>query len=240
MHTEVIESYNPITAARLESFNDLDEKVKKHVSASIEMIDALRQIRDHDLWREGGYPTFAAYIAERFESEVAHAYRKLNWLAVCDAVEANSPTGDERELPLPNERQARELAKLPDDEKKDVWEKVVKDGKPTANAIKEEIERRLSPKCPNCGGEEWASDDDGEFCPKCKEPGPTEPRVIERDLSQDQEPVISRTQRNKAANLRAEADVIIRQVIDAWPADDFDDLDAWWKGWRKEIKKGSN
>lgn len=115
-------------------------------------------------------------------------------------------------------------------------------GEKITPAKAEEIKAKHVDSCPNCGGTEWGDDEDGRFCLNCKDPGDVtpEPRVIERDLSEDQEPVISRTQRKNAADLRAKADVIIRQVIEGWPADDFDELEAWWKSWRKEIKKGND
>jgi hypothetical protein len=82
------------------------------------------------VWAALGYGTFEAYCQQRWQMSRAHAYRMI------EAAEVVSPIGD-TDLPLPaNEGQARELARVPEPDRAEVWAATVErtEGKPTAAA----------------------------------------------------------------------------------------------------------
>jgi hypothetical protein len=102
------------------SLKSLETVIDKGLSHFIEVGTALKEISEKKLYREN-YRTFESYVSKRFEIQKAYAYRLI------DAAEVKkdlSPIGDKIELPK-NERQYRELAKLPNDAVPEVWASVV-------------------------------------------------------------------------------------------------------------------
>jgi len=77
---------------------------------------ALREIRDHDLWRAGGYRGFVEYCELRWEWGTSHAYRLMDAADVVDRLSPNGGTEAVDVDPPDNERQARELVPIKDDE----------------------------------------------------------------------------------------------------------------------------
>ena len=102
------------------SLKSLETVIDKGFSHFIEVGTALKEISEKKLYREN-YRTFESYVSKRFEIQKAYAYKLM------DAAEVKkdlSPIGDKIELPK-NERQYRELAKLPNDAVPEVWASVV-------------------------------------------------------------------------------------------------------------------
>jgi hypothetical protein len=140
---------------------------------------ALARIKTEKLYR-ADYDSFEAYCKARWGFARAHAYRLIDAAKVVENV---SPIGD-----IPKESQARELARLPADQQQDAWQEVIEetDGRPTAAAVRETVERRLRPKpepiepevieagpCPHGGDHDFQ----GDHCTKCFEPAPDAPQV---------------------------------------------------------------
>lgn len=90
-----------------------------------------------------GYSSWAAYFKDEFGGERAQAYRLLDAGRV--ARELQSPMGDS---PIPNARQARELAPLKNDPEslRATWAEVVElNPEPTAADVREAVERKVGP-----------------------------------------------------------------------------------------------
>ena len=110
--------------------------IERGLGTFVEVGTALAEIRDDRLYR-AKFATFEDYCQERWNLKRAHAYRMI------DAAAAVSPIGDTG-LPMPaNEGQARELARVPVDQRAEIWEETLDrtEGKPTAAAIRETVER---------------------------------------------------------------------------------------------------
>lgn len=124
-----------IEKAKLEN---LEMVVEQNIGSALKAALALRTIRDEKLYREA-YLSFDEYTQTRFGFQRAHAYRLIQYADVTDVV---SPVGDI----LPNERQARELARLDEtQQQQEAWEEVVSttEGEPTAEETRKVVERKL-------------------------------------------------------------------------------------------------
>jgi hypothetical protein len=98
---------NELAIAERERLVELEEVVERGLQTFVEVGSALREIRDARLYRET-HETFAAYLDERWGISRSRGYRLIDGARVAELV---SPMGD-----TPNERQARELVPLLDDE----------------------------------------------------------------------------------------------------------------------------
>ncbi len=114
------------------------EKVIEHgMKTFVDVGRALLAIRDNErkLYREHG--TFEKYCNERWGFSRIHAHRLISAAKVTEALPmGNKPTG---------ERQARELARLPDDQQAECWQDYTEeceqeDVKPTAKGLREKVE----------------------------------------------------------------------------------------------------
>lgn len=110
------------------------------IKGAAERIYALL-LRAHEgrAWSALGYESWRDYAMAEFGMSQSHAYRLLDQARVVRDIEAasSSPIGE-----LPNEGQARELAKVPAEERADVWRETLDrtDNRPTAAAVKESAE----------------------------------------------------------------------------------------------------
>lgn len=106
--------------------------IERAIKSYIELGDALTTIRDERLYREK-YSNFEDYCQERWGFGRDYADRHIT---AANAVLTIVGTG----LALPaNEGQARELAKVPEPEREQVWRETLDrtGGKPTAAAVRE-------------------------------------------------------------------------------------------------------
>lgn len=158
----------PVEAAKLEN---LEVVIEQHAASVLKVATALRTIRNERLYRVT-HDSFEAYVLARFDFARAHAYRLIDFADVAGNL---SPTGDTL-----NERQARELAKLPADQQAEAWDEATADGTPTAADVAEVVARKLW-TCPNCGGQ----DRDAEACKACHEPLAPPARDHQRDFADD-------------------------------------------------------
>lgn len=158
----------PVEAAKLEN---LEVVIEQHAASVLKVATALRTIRNERLYRVT-HDSFEAYVLARFDFARAHAYRLIDFADVAGNL---SPAGDTL-----NERQARELAKLPADQQAEAWDEATADGTPTAADVAEVVARKLW-TCPNCGGQER----DAEACKACHEPLAPPARDHQRDFADD-------------------------------------------------------
>lgn len=131
---------SPVERAKLEN---LEIVINQHRAAVLQVAYALRTIHAERLYR-ATHESFDAYVAARFDFKRAHAYRLIDFADVSDNV---SPAGDD---PQPNERQARELAKLPAEQQADAWSEATStaEGSPTAGDVADVVARKLGKKKP--------------------------------------------------------------------------------------------
>lgn len=97
-----------------------------------EVGQALLAVRDGQLYR-ADFPTFEAYCSQRWQISRPRAYELMAAATVVSAIA-------DKGLPLPsNEGQARELARVPEAQRAEVWRETIErtEGKPTAAAIRE-------------------------------------------------------------------------------------------------------
>lgn len=119
-------------------------------------------------WAALGYTSWRAYATAEFALSQSHAYRLLDQARVVREIEADSDSPIGETPNVPNEAQARELARAPEGERAQVWEQVNQDtdGNPTAAAIRELVDRAPEPTPPASPlgvGDYWdASDPDDE------------------------------------------------------------------------------
>jgi hypothetical protein len=140
---------NRLTAPENSDLRRLEAVIEKGKQTFIDIGNALRQIRDQELYREK-WTTFESYCEDRWEFKKSQAYRLIDASIVQEKLET-SPMGDK--LLVKNERQARELAKVPEED----WQEVLDDvaetqqatGKPaTAKDFKESAQKVATKKSP--------------------------------------------------------------------------------------------
>jgi hypothetical protein len=127
--TEILDASEQADLAQLEAV------VERGMNTFFDVGNALAAISQRKLYRSE-YASFDEYCRTRWNMGRAHAYRMIA------AAETVSPIGD-KGLPLPtNEGQARELARVPEPQRAEVWGKTLArtDGMPTAAAVRETFE----------------------------------------------------------------------------------------------------
>ena len=83
---------------------------------------ALKEIRDHRLYRRTGFDSFEDYVKSRWDMGISHSYRLIDAFKV---VKHLSPIGEV--LPF-NEAQARCLTKLDPSHQREVWQAFLASG----------------------------------------------------------------------------------------------------------------
>lgn len=115
-----------LTAAESDYLAECEDRIERGLQTFVEVGTALAMIRDNKLYREQ-HTTFALYCEARWGFSDRRARQ------IIDAAEIGTI------VPVENEGQARELARVPEPERADVWAKANAntDGKPTAAAIRD-------------------------------------------------------------------------------------------------------
>lgn len=125
---------------------DLEVAIDKGMRTFVEVGQALAEIRDSGLYRDG-HATFEDYCAKRWNLDKPHAYR----LIVASEISAGLvPMGTTTPS---SERVARELAPLREtpERMREAWAEAVSvsEGKPTAKDVREVVQQFVEPKAPN-------------------------------------------------------------------------------------------
>lgn len=127
--------------ARLE---ELEAVIHAADLSQAELASAIEEICLNELYREIGFERFEDYCEERLERTRQRAYQLMEFAAV---VRRCQPVVD---IPIPSERVAREIGRLPAAEQPAAWKAVVaKHGpRPTAREVAAEIAARLDDESP--------------------------------------------------------------------------------------------
>lgn len=141
-----------LSVLEISRLSQLEIIVEKGLKSFLETGNALIAIRDEQLYRDE-YGTFEEYCKERWGISTSRASRLMTAASAVNDLEATTPNRlgivpmgtipnqDGQEcvpLVLPrNERQARELTKIPKEKRKEVWDATLEatGGKPTAAAV---------------------------------------------------------------------------------------------------------
>jgi len=129
-----------LTDAECGALVECERAIERGLKTFVEVGRALAAIRDGQLYRTD-YATFEAYCDERWTLSRPRAYQLIEAAAVV------STTVDTGYRPPSNERQARELARVPGDERSDVWREANErsNGRPTAATVREVVRERQAP-----------------------------------------------------------------------------------------------
>lgn len=137
--TAALAILNPAAQVALVS---CEQRIERGLKTFIDVGQALAEIRDSRLYK-GTHDTFEDYCRERWGFS---RQRAQQFTAAAELATTMVDTG----LPTPtNERQTRELAKVPEAERAEVWREAVErtEGKPTAAAVREvAAERTQTPE----------------------------------------------------------------------------------------------
>ncbi len=130
----------PLNTIERRDLRNAEAAIEKGQLTFVEVGNALLTVREGKLYRES-HKTFEAYCKDRWGFERRHAYRLIGAAAVAEEM---SPIGHK----IKNESQARELGKVPEDQRQAVIEQAAEatNGKPTAKAIQEAAEEIVEPE----------------------------------------------------------------------------------------------
>ena len=127
----------------------LEAAIDRGLAGTNEAFEALLEIQQKQLYL-ASHDDFWEYVDSRWPTSKRHIYRLLARERVVENVSAadrSDPLG--HKAPVPNERQARELARLPANDQPPVWEAVCAMAKATrkrvtAAALREAVDQFLS------------------------------------------------------------------------------------------------
>ena len=115
------------------------------------LTDRIRQAADHTCtlllraheglaWKALGYLSWRDYATAEFALSQSRVYQLLNQARVIREIDA---VGDSTVVEIPSERQARELLRLPEGRRAEVWQQAVdlSAGRPTAAAVRDAAEQ---------------------------------------------------------------------------------------------------
>lgn len=140
-----------LTASESNALAEHEAVIERGIKTFYEVGIALADIRDRKLYR-ADHGTFEEYAEKRWQMSRPRAYELMA------AAEVVSAMADIDVPPPGNERQARELGRIPEPERAEVWTETVErtDGKPTAAAVRETYEQRQQPTDADLlAGDDW-------------------------------------------------------------------------------------
>lgn len=136
-----------LTTIDRRDLRNLETVVETGLATFLQVGEALREIRERQLYREK-YQTFEKYVSTRWEMSRQRAYQLIEAVEVKNEIVNNCLHFDaEQSLPA-NESQYRVLAALDDQTASTVWQAVVEESdavgeKPTAKKIKQKAKEVL-------------------------------------------------------------------------------------------------
>lgn len=130
---------SPLDRRERLTLGDMESVIEKGLQTFVEVGAALSQIRKERLYRET-HGSFEAYCQDRWGWS---RQRSSQLIAASETVAGLSTIVDKTTHKLPiNEAQARELTKAPKEDRPAIMEEASGNGRPTAKAIREAVERR--------------------------------------------------------------------------------------------------
>ena len=148
---------------RTERFGVLDKRAHQGIRAPLEGGLALIEIRDRELWRDGGYNSWAAYCGTFLETDKSYVNKVIRGAEIREELcKSDPPKGSDGVPILPeNEAQTRPLAKLRDAKQRSkAWKLVIRRSghRPTsaivASVVSELLAAKAPPKAPSPGRKE--------------------------------------------------------------------------------------
>lgn len=106
-------------ATEPERLAELERVIDTNLRAFYEVGYALREIKERALYKAQGFNTFDDYCVQRWDMHRAHAYRLID---SSNVVSNLSPIGD---ILPERESQVRPLARLPPEQQREVWQKIL-------------------------------------------------------------------------------------------------------------------
>jgi len=124
-----------LSREELLALDECERIIERGLTTFVEVGNALTRVREHKLYR-GSYATFEAYCAAKWSISRPRAYELI---AAAEVVSGIPDT-----LPAPaNAGQASALAKVPEDQRAEVWAEVNEtEGKVTAEKIRDAADKR--------------------------------------------------------------------------------------------------
>ncbi len=136
-----------LSTSEKKHLENLEDVINNHIDSFISCGKALSIIWKRKLYRKT-HKTFDEYCSEKWQLSRSHVYRQIEAFKVSENV-SHGGQNDHK----PNERQARELAKVPVDKQQEVWDLAVaeapeKNGKPkvTGVQVKKIVDKALTLK----------------------------------------------------------------------------------------------
>jgi hypothetical protein len=116
-----------------EEARTLTEEIKQSAEHTYTL---LLRAHEGEAWAALGYSSWRDYATAEFNMSQSRAYQLLDQARIVRSIEAAS---DSTNVELPNEGQARELSRVPEPERVEVWRETVErtGGQPTAAAVRE-------------------------------------------------------------------------------------------------------
>lgn len=118
-----------------------------------QMYELVLEAQEVRAWAALGYANWREYVVQEFKVSQSRAYQLVTHAKVVREITQAADSTMVENAPAPNERQVRELAKVPEGQRAEVWAEVVEEtgGKPTAKAIREKVDPptpRIDPFAP--------------------------------------------------------------------------------------------
>lgn len=126
------------------ALEECERVIGEGIKTFVAVGSSLSFVRDNKLYR-GTHQTFEAYARERWNLSRTRSYELM------EAAEVVSAIADTGQAPPENEAQARQLARVSEPERAEVWRETVErtEGKPTAKAVREVAQERTQPPSPD-------------------------------------------------------------------------------------------
>jgi hypothetical protein len=139
-----------LPAAEATALAEHEAVIERGIRTFYEVGQALADIRDRRLYR-AAYGTFEEYAEQRWQMSRRRAYQMIEAAGVVNNFSHSEVT------PPATESQARELARVPEPERAEVWAATVErtEGKPTAAAVRETYEQRQQSDADLIAGDDW-------------------------------------------------------------------------------------
>lgn len=120
---------------RKEAFEAQHAIVKQGINAVLEVGQALKRIRDEQLYKAQGHKSFKSYFTTEFGSTIRRAYQLIE---ASDIAEKHN---------VSNERVARQLAKVPEEQRAEVLQIATERmGDDVSGAMIQDVAEELNPK----------------------------------------------------------------------------------------------
>jgi uncharacterized protein YdeI (YjbR/CyaY-like superfamily) len=130
-----------ITATEAERLKELETVIRTGLESFLRVGAALAEIKESRLYR-ATHPNFPEYCRDRWGMGKSRAYQLIDATAVVGTLRSSTETMPE------NERQARPLKALPEEQRGAAWDEAVEraQGQPTQEVVQDVVKDRMKPE----------------------------------------------------------------------------------------------